>query len=336
MARTFEESKLFFIIGRGRSGTTLLRCVLNAHPRLAVAPEALFIMNLYREYAKVEHWDRGHLLSFYDDLWLEQRLNSWQLDKERLRGDLLACGTDARFADLCKVVYANFASRLGKDDVALLGDKNPIYCLLLPELISLFPDAKFIHTVRDYRDNILSYKEVKFDTNSTSALAYRWKKYNQEVLKASERHPQRFLLLRYEDLLTAPEYQLQRICRFLVVDFEPAMLDFYKAQPNALVWEWHRNLRKPLEKTHIALWKSRMREIDVLKSDYICHEISSLFGYERSDKQGSAALCALTLPGVVLGWTLTSLERLVFFLPTRWLAAAINSYRKLTGSLQRA
>jgi len=66
---------MFFIVGRGRSGTTLLRLLLDTHPKISVAPEAQFIMNLYGKYAGVTEWDDDRILAFYNDLWLEKRLD---------------------------------------------------------------------------------------------------------------------------------------------------------------------------------------------------------------------------------------------------------------------
>jgi hypothetical protein len=202
---------LFFIVGRGRSGTTLLRLLLDTHPAISVPPEAQFIMSLYNKYARTR-WDKGKILSFYNDLWLEERLDDWNLNREKLKQDLLACGSEASFSHLCMTVYANYALVQGKEGVTILGDKNPIYARFLKELIGLFPESRFIHIVRDYRDNILSYQSVKFDVNSTSALAYRWKKYNEEVLKYSRIYPERFILVRHEDLLTDPTRHLRRVC----------------------------------------------------------------------------------------------------------------------------
>lgn len=331
-----SQLNIFFIVGRGRSGTTVLQSLLDTHPDLLVAPEALFIMNLYKKYAKVEEWDEEKLLSFYDELWLEKRLEDWQLDRARLKQDLLACGSATSFADLCKMIYANYAAVRGKDDVVLLGDKNPHYCLFVKELIGLFPHSKFIHIVRDHRDNILSYQKVKFDVRGTTALAYRWKRFNQEILGYSRRHPDKFILLRYEDLLTNPEHQLDRICYFLGVDFDPVMLDFHKVQRTVSSWEWHRNLTRPLDSSRTYLWKSEMRKIDVRKSDYVCGEVSSYFGYENSHPLRPVRLYILTRPGVLIGCLFTYLERLVFYLPVRLGTYIINFYRMMTGSLRHA
>ena len=325
---------LFFIVGRGRSGTTLLRLLLDAHPAISVPPEGQFITSLYNKYARTR-WDKEKILSFYNDLWLEERLDDWNLNKEKLKQDLLACENRASFPELCMIVYANYALASGKEGVTILGDKNPIYSLFLKELIYLFPDSKFIHIVRDYRDNLLSYQRVKFDVNSTSALAYRWKKYNEEILKYSKQYPDRFTLVRHEDLLTDPTYHLVRICSFLGVDFDRGMLEFYKRPTNAPKWEWHTNLAKPLDKNRVYLWKKTMTRSDVLKSDYICRNLASHFGYENASKQRSITLFFITLLGVLYGSIITYTEKFIFYLPVKLTANIITIYRIITKSSKR-
>jgi len=335
MGELSSKYPLFFIVGRGRSGTTLLRLLLDTHPSISVAPEAQFIMNLYGKYAGVTKWDDDRILAFYNDLWLEKRLDDWNLNRERLRQDLLACGCRASFADLCRIVYANYAAIQGKGDAVLLGDKNNHYALFVKELMALFPEAKFIHIVRDPRDTIVSYQSVRFDAGSTCALAYRWNRYNQEILKYSNEYPDRFILVRYEDLVMDPVHHLGRICSFLGVDYNPVMLEFYKYQSkNILKWEWHQNLRKPLDRGLVYKWKGIMKDRDVLCSDYICGSLARRFGYESAYPEKSVSLLITTLPGVIYGMVLTYLERCIFFLPLKLRSNIITCYRIVTGSLK--
>jgi len=327
--------KPFFIVGRGRSGTTLVRLLLDAHPAVAAPPEGQFIISLRNKYAKAR-WDKDKLLSFYSDLWLEERLDDWNLDKEKLKQDLLARGSKASFPDLCMMVYAHYALSSGKEGVTILGDKNPIYARFINELIGLFPNSKFIHVTRDYRDNILSYQRAKFDANNTSSLAYRWKKYNEEILKYGERYPDKFILVRHEDLLTNPIHHLERICSFLGVDFDPLMLEFYKPPRNAPKWwEWHTKFIRPLDKSRVYLWKKKMKRSDVLKADYICRNIANYLGYENTSKPRSIILFFVTLPGVLYGWIVSCLERFVFFLPTKLGMNMVTFYRVITGTSRR-
>ena len=80
--------EIFFIVGRGRSGTTLLSRMFAKHPQIAVAPEGFFAMSLERRYGSGA-WDASRIDAFGRDLLLENRMRTWKLDVGRLRGVLM-------------------------------------------------------------------------------------------------------------------------------------------------------------------------------------------------------------------------------------------------------
>ena len=114
------------------------------------------------------------------------------------------------------------------------------------------------------------------------------------------------------------------------------MLEYYGDQRDGLNAEWHTNLQKPLDKARVFAWKRRMRPQDVRKADFVCRDITAFYGYEPTSAQASFPLFISTLPGILQGWFMTNLERLVILLPIRLMAAIINSYRALSGSLGHA
>ncbi|PQP35627.1 hypothetical protein C6A37_01640 [Desulfobacteraceae bacterium SEEP-SAG9] len=328
-----SNTHLFFIIGRSRSGTTLLQTMLDANPNLSVAPECLFIMNLYNKY-KYCKWNRNKVLDFYNDLWLEKRLKTWDLNKEKLRRDLLALESRSNFRDYCKVVFKNYAELHGSEEAIIFGDLNHHYCLFVKELASVFPDAKFVHIVRDFRDNVLSHTKLTFESNNSSILAYRWKKYNKEVLKISHFLENRILRIRYEDLVIEPEKELMRVCTFLGVDFHSSMLEHYKNKRSSFSDPWQPNIKKPINRNRLYAWKKEMSKTDVLKCEYICKDIAQLFGYEVTTAGTSVKLYISTLPGVLYGWLRTMSEKILFLFsfPVRLRARVITFSRKINKS----
>lgn len=330
------QRPIVFILGRGRSGTTMLRLMLNAHPDLAFAPEAMFILMLYNKYAKLNQWDKRKISLFLRDLWLERRLSNWNLDRDRLKNDLLALEGGASFAKLCKAVYWNYAVTQGKEKVQYFGDKNPHYCLFANRLIRLFPDSKFIHMVRDYRDNIISYRRVKFDLHDLTALAYRWNHYNREISNINKKFPDRFILLRFEDLVAEPEYQLKKVCQFLEVKFNPTMLEYYKHDPDIPQWGWHQNVSKPLDPNRVQVWQREMKRSDILLAEFVCNRSARKYGYTSvlNNQQNWLFMLIKSFPGTVWGWMVTTLEKKTFYLPLYLRAGLVNLYRKMTGSLE--
>ena len=331
-------TKILFIVGRGRSGTTLLARMLTHHPLIAVAPEGFFAMNLERKY-RGGPWSERRIDAFLRDLLRERRMQTWELDVRRLAHRLHERLNErpGRFdyADACLEVYRSFAEDTqGRKAVAWVGDKNPHYALLIDRIDRLFPEARFVHITRDYRDNILSYSQVRFELGSPAALAQRWKRYNQEILKISRRAPERFLWLRYEDLIAHPEHELRRICRFLDVPFDPAMLIFHaQEEPDAPIkrGKWFRGVQRPLDPREAQKWTTRLPPSVVRRAESICGEFGERFGYHATTR-GERPLSLAARLGALYGSTTVLLEKLLFgAMPARLRIEVINGYRRLAG-----
>lgn len=320
---------MVFIVGRGRSGTTLLSSLLDAHPRICVAPESMFIMYLYRRYRRGP-WDAGRVRAFARDLWLESRMRFWRLDRDEVERTLLARAAPVGFGGLCGEVFACHARGRGRGDAKVLGDKNPGYSLFVPELREVFPSARFVHVVRDPRDNVYSFSRVPFDADDTATLAYRWNHYNAAILEATRRFPSAFLRLRYEDLVRAPESELQRLCRFLDVEFVAEML---VRRPATTAPSWHPHRNVPVSDSLAGRWQREMNSEDVRLVDRICSPVARELGYDVECPDVGTRLRARVVRGALLAGVLTRLERLVFRLPPRALSRVIDGYRARTASL---
>jgi hypothetical protein len=327
-------TELFFIVGRGRSGTTLLARMLDRHPELCVAPEGFFVMNLQHEYGSGP-WDERRIEAFCRDLVKENRMQGWRLDLSRLSSKLQERKATLTYAEVCREVYASYATdTLGRSTPKWVGDKNPHYALLVSRIERLFPRARFVHITRDYRDNIHSYQGVPFDLKDPAALAARWKAYNQAIMSVSRRMPERFLWLRFEDLLTHPEHELSRICAFLEVPFDPALLSFHEADDSGFYGKdspWFRNLRKPLDASQASKWQGALPEQVVREAETICGPFAEGFGYAPTGRT-DVSLRLSTRLRALFGYASVKAEQILFgAVPAGLRISAINTYRRLTG-----
>ena len=330
LRRVGSDERMFFIVGRGRSGSTLLARMLDAHPAIAVAEESLFIMSLAGRYGR-GRWDARRVRRFSRDLWYEERMRRWGLQRDALEATLAHGADEATFPRLCADVYAASAAARGKGDARLLGDKNPHYGLLVPALARLFPRARFIHLVRDYRDNILSYRSVRFDLSSPGGLAYRWKRYNEAILAAARAMPDRCLRVRYEDLVASPESELRRICRFLGVPFTAEQLRFHE-RGGRVDLAWHRNASRPPDLDRAGRWRTRMTAAECAAADRICQPLGEALGYAPSHAPVTVRARGRAAAGAVLGGLMTDAEELVFRVPLPLRAGLIRLYRLVTGN----
>lgn len=226
----------FFIVGAPRSGTTLLQYMLRSHPRLSVPTgESHFFVPLYRNAASFGDLSeleniRAVLVAMYRQSadFLDTDLHGIRFDIGRLATELHVEGRRT----VRDVVAGLFEKNAAGEGKARWGDKTPYYVMHIPKLLEWFPDAQFIHLIRDGRDVALSLFARKHDFGVYNI--YYAAKYWQQYVETGREHGAKltgdqYLEVRYEDILGAPESSLRRICQFLgeafvesVVDFKPA------------------------------------------------------------------------------------------------------------------
>lgn len=329
MASRPASERMFFIVGRGRSGTTLLSQLLDRHPGVCVAPEALFVMSLLKRY-RAAAWDRKTVARFVRDLWLEERMTRWRVDAERLEARLreLLLSGEAGYAAVCAAVYAEEARARGGEGTVLLGDKNPHHSLFVEPLSRLFPRARFVHLVRDPRDNVLSFGRVPFDLSSVAGLSVRWVLYNRRVLQRVADLRDRYSRVRFEDLVARPTETLASVCGVLGIEPHRGTIEG-AAVLDAAVLPWHHGLEGPIDTRQAGKWVESMPRGDVRLVEEICGDTARELGYPLS---AAHKRLPRGLAGRVFGRAVTALEEILFELPlaVRW--RVIRSYRRWTGN----
>ena len=197
----------FFIVGAGRSGTTLLRLILSAHSRLHILPETWFILDLVKELPLNEALSLAQVKRATDIMAADYRWPDMEMDPDVLR-DRAAELAKPRLADILDLVYREHLSRAGK---SRFGDKTPTYIQIVPQLATIYPGARFIHLIRDGRDVAISrirlgweryYERTKFEW--TLAMDKR-REY------AVSAYAGQILEVRYEQLVDHLEATVQRI-----------------------------------------------------------------------------------------------------------------------------
>jgi hypothetical protein len=264
---------MFFVIGSARSGTTLLRMILNAHPEVAVPPESRFVVELYRS-------DEVRVEDFLARLDAHQRWASWDTPIENVRAQLAEV-TTLPYPDAIEAAYLAFAKNRNKKRY---GDKTPRYIEHIPLLSRLWPEAKFVHLVRDGREVALSYADVPFGPSTVAKAAALWK---ERVVLGLEQGrslgPKRYAEVRYEHLLSRPQEEIESLCSFLELDFDPAMLD-YSEQARSEVLDraklYNPHVTKSITKTRS--WDEQMPPSQVEVFEAVAGDTLQELGYERA------------------------------------------------------
>jgi hypothetical protein len=203
-----------FIVGSGRSGTSLLRDMLCAHPDIAIPGESNFMPTFYGAYGDPAGPDEARRLAarILNLHWVKK----WNLP---LTPDDFAA--DRSFAAVVPRLYRCHATREGK---ARWGDKTPAYVSHIPLLAELFPGARFLHIVRDGRDVAMSFVRHYAGPRNVHTAAEHWLRSVEEGRRAGEvLGPAAYLEIRYESLVSDPETVLRGVCAFLDAQYHEAM-----------------------------------------------------------------------------------------------------------------
>ena len=220
-------SKKLFIIGVGRSGTTLIMSMMNAHSQVAFVPETHFIKKYIVPALK------GKLPSSSE---LTTKLQS-DKDIQRLGDglDYTSLSLSSNANELANNFWNTFESIVGSD-VAFVGDKDPMNAPYLSQIKSVYPDAYILHIIRDPRDVILS--RIKSEWGKNTPFFLHVAEYQSHIYQAlgdgRDLFGEQYHEIKYEDLLDDSEGILKGVCEWLNLPYEQEMLN-YQEKAKALI-----------------------------------------------------------------------------------------------------
>lgn len=264
------------VLGVSRSGTTLLKEMLDSHPDLAIPGESYFVPQLWDR-----HGERPDRAAALEDLGRLARLRDWGVDPEAVAGRLPA---EPRFDELIAAIYGTYAGLRGKPRY---GDKTPSYMQRLSVLERAFPGALYVHLVRDGRDAALSFlgmrRKPRFNWARPRAVGSFAAQWRREVLAARRfgagAAAGRYRELRYEDLVAEPEARLRELCGFLGLAYDPAMLAYHERVDRGAMPD-HPVLAEP-PRQGLRRWREQMSAADAELFEAIAADALEAFGYER-------------------------------------------------------
>jgi hypothetical protein len=200
--------------------------MLDAHPELAIPAETHFVPELIaREQAGIQ---APQLVA---EVIGSRAWDDFGIEPEQLRERVRALA-DGDAAGILRAFYELCAEREGK---RRWGDKTPVYVAHMRTIGAVLAEARFVHLIRDGRDVALSRRRRGMGAGKPIADAARlWRRRIEAARKQARRLRGRYLELRYEDLVAAPEAELRRICALIELEFEPAMLAYHRTSEGRL------------------------------------------------------------------------------------------------------
>jgi hypothetical protein len=254
-----------FIVGLSRSGTTLLRDLLNRHPQIRIPfAESHFIPFLIHKYKNPPDIARSKDLKnfFYD---FTHTTFYWRLQEKKLSLDFEYFKKHADISSWDKIfefIFKYFLSGYKDTESFIWGDKTPRYLNHMYLLKEIFKEAKFIHIIRDPRDRCLSVtRRWGF---SILRAAEIWRNQILSANKASRLLGQDYIEIKYESLIEEPEMVLKRLCYFIGCQYYPEMKMLEKPIDTLSDHKQHDNLSIAIDKNNKDKFKTFL-SMDVIK-----------------------------------------------------------------------
>lgn len=267
-----KDFKPIFIVGVGRSGTSMLQGMLNAHHAITFPPETHFIRTYLPKKVSLKEV-RTELIN-------DETLTRLGLPLEQIV---------EKSKDL-KEFYTNLLFEyMKKQGKAFVGDKDPKNIEHLQDIHSIFPKANIVHIYRDPRAVIASRLKAKWSADKPfwqHLLAYKAQlAYGRKVAKQLFKS---YIELKYEVLVENPVYVLKGLCTELGLQYDENMIEFYK-NAGELVQEkelsWKENCFNPVMMENIDKWKKELTQEQVGLIEYVLSDEMNMLGYDKSLNQ---------------------------------------------------
>jgi sulfotransferase family protein len=277
-----------FIVGAPRSGTTLLRLMLDAHPEIAIPAETQFYPAVIAVDERRDDWlDRVLSAMTSNHSWGDFRIDAIAFERQVRASDPAAPG------DVLRTFYRTYAARFGK---RAWGDKWPGNVLRMRDIARLLPEARFVHIIRDGRDVAVSLRDMWWHPCDSYADCIRLWAERIRAAREQAATPLPYLEVRYEALVSEPRETLARVCAFIGFPFDEAMLTYHRgaAARHAEVADWsidgkaipreqivavHRRTHEPPSTSRIGTWERAMSEAERAACDHAAGDLLAELGY---------------------------------------------------------
>lgn len=285
---SLEILQPIFIIGVGRSGTSLLQSMLNAHKNICFLPETQYLRKYAFNRSQRAKIENGTAASFIELLKKDSRFNRLEISPQEIVSSNEMVSVVRVYTNLISL----YLDRKGKQ---LPGDKDPRNLDYIEKIKVLFPGARIIHIIRDPRDVVLS--RTKAGWSKHWPFVFHSFIYNAQLVrgrKCSLRlFSKTYIEIFYEDLINDAGKELKEVCAFFGLDYDPSMLA-YQQSARELVSEsemqWKKETLGPLLSNNKEKWKTAFSNYQITMIERICAPALKDLPYEPFGKWDALSL----------------------------------------------
>jgi len=259
-----------FVFGCERSGTTLLASLLGSAPQYLSTPEGQFKKFLIKE---------GTDNQICRKIITSLRFQLWNIPVTE--GELIKVAQEEGIAGIMQMILTSYQNVHGeKDDALYWVDHDPRTHLYTKGLLRLFPDARFIHIVRDGRAVAASIKPLDWGPNTTYYAAAFWEKFTRAALEKEGELPRgRVVRIRFEELLSDPRSTLESMCQGLSIPFSEQMLEGGGVVVPSTSKRQHAEVGGGVNKSRSQSWKRELSKRQVNVFEGVAGQLLKELGY---------------------------------------------------------
>jgi hypothetical protein len=251
-----------FIVGVPRSGTTLVRLILNSHSRIAIAPETHFFRIFWARRDKYGDLRKDeNLQSFWGDFAQSKHFEDFRFhDEPDIRNRIFS--GERSYNAILRTLLIAYAKQNSK---IRWGEKTPGHLEYANTILDFYPDARIIHVIRDPRDVALAFKKVPWGSNHVFPNARLWNRYMDMPKRQGLTTSDAYFELRYEDLVTNPKAMIYALCDFIHEEPEDTMNEFYQTARQYIEKNepWKDGCLRPLTSSNVGKWKRELSNWEI-------------------------------------------------------------------------
>jgi hypothetical protein len=282
--------KYLFVVGVGRSGTSLLQSMFAANASVFCLPETAFLRRYMASGRLRRAYSSGGIKSVENELKEDALIRRTGVNISQM---LKGIEEEGRFSG--SSVFHRLASSACNENVDWIGDKDPRLVEFLQLLHSIAPKVMVVHLIRDPRDVLLSKKNAAW-----SRSGHVWKhifanrvQLKLGVVSGPKVLGERYHEVIYEDLIADPERVLRELCADIGLPFDSAMLDFGDAAKKLVSKEevsWKKETFGPLLSGNKEKWREGLSAREIVLTELCCRQAFRIGGYRLASPSKSLSI----------------------------------------------
>lgn len=311
--KKLDDININFVVGPGRSGTTLFSVMLNEYPDCISSPEIHHFIFFYKKYSLITEITEELIsdVKNYISRFYARKKNSLFGTFNPFIFESLKVGEPIKYCQLIKLIYLGLYGKKGEsNEIKFIIDKNPFYTLQMDKIIKIFPNAKFIALIRNYNAYTLSINQSSNPLFKKKSFFYNglvWNMYLDVILKFQNLYPEKIKIVKYEDFVTNKDSCIEHMIDYFGISYSEKIFNYEKTMQqkiqemddteknNPRLYKRISDLTTSINNDRLNSWKKELEIKDIKKLDFICSRIGEKMNYNKTTELNTIEKCKFSI-----------------------------------------